>query len=134
MAELIDEAWRTPYLHIPGGRKLHTHSFVLTSLAGMYYFSLLFFIYHCSTLGMLFLGSTGMGAAVSHAPKDDKGKQRFVFYVMPHVGIDENGDIGSVCLLHNLIIITFAIVVIVVIAIIAVASHSLRIVIVTISL
>jgi len=78
LADLIDQAWRNPFLHIPGSRVLNMHSFVLSSLAGM-----------------LFLGTTGMGAAVSHAPLDGN-KQRFVFYAMPHIGIDHNGILGEV--------------------------------------
>jgi hypothetical protein len=44
---------------------------------------------------MLFLGMAGMRAAQFHAPGQD-GRQRFVVYVMPHIGIDESGRIGYV--------------------------------------
>jgi hypothetical protein len=43
--------------------------------------------------GMLFLGMAGMRAAQGHSPGQD-GRQRFVIYVMPHVGIGEDGRIG----------------------------------------
>ena len=45
--------------------------------------------------GMLFLGMAGMRAAQFHAPGQD-GRQRFVIYVMPHIGIDDTGRIGYV--------------------------------------
>jgi hypothetical protein len=43
--------------------------------------------------GMLFLGMAGMRAAQHHAPGQD-GRQRFVIYVMPHIGIAEDGTVG----------------------------------------
>ena len=45
--------------------------------------------------GMLFLGMAGMRAAQFHAPGRD-GRQRFVIYVMPHIGIDATGRVGYV--------------------------------------
>lgn len=45
--------------------------------------------------GMLFLGMAGMRAAQFHAPGQD-GRQRFVIYLMPHIGIDVSGRIGWV--------------------------------------
>lgn len=45
--------------------------------------------------GMLFLGMAGMRAAQHHAPGQD-GRKRFVIYVMPHVGIGDDGAIGYV--------------------------------------
>ena len=45
--------------------------------------------------GMLFLGMAGMRAAHFHAPGQD-GRQRFVVYLMPHIGIDEAGRVGYV--------------------------------------
>jgi len=48
-----------------------------------------------SMAGMLFLGAAGLRAAMAHAPGAD-GRQRFVIYAMPHVGIDSDGVIGSV--------------------------------------
>jgi len=81
LADLIDRAWKSPFLQVPdSSRVLNMHSFLLSSLAGM-----------------LFLGKTGMGAAVSHAPQDPTDKrQRFVFYAMPHIGIDHRGILGEV--------------------------------------
>jgi hypothetical protein len=48
-----------------------------------------------SMAGMLLLGAAGLRAAMAHAPGAD-GRQRFVVYAMPHVGIDADGVIGSV--------------------------------------
>jgi hypothetical protein len=48
-----------------------------------------------SMAGMLLLGAAGLRAAMAHAPGSD-GRQRFVVYAMPHVGIDTDGVIGSV--------------------------------------
>ncbi len=48
-----------------------------------------------SMAGMLLFGATGLRAAMAHAPGSD-GRQRFVVYAMPHVGIDTDGVIGSV--------------------------------------
>lgn len=44
--------------------------------------------------GMLFLGKTGLTAANHHAPIEG-GKERYVYYVMPHIGIDADGNIGA---------------------------------------
>jgi hypothetical protein len=43
--------------------------------------------------GMLFLGRAGLWAAQNHAPGED-GRQRYVIYAMPHIGIDEHGVVG----------------------------------------
>jgi len=43
--------------------------------------------------GMLFLGKTGFLAAHYHAPVDD-GRERYVYFAMPHTAIDEKGEIG----------------------------------------
>jgi len=43
--------------------------------------------------GMLFLGRAGLWAAHNHAPGED-GRQRYVIYAMPHIGVDEQGDLG----------------------------------------
>lgn len=48
-----------------------------------------------SLAAMLLMGASGLGAAMQHAPKVD-GKQRAVVYVMPHVGICEDGTLGAV--------------------------------------
>lgn len=45
--------------------------------------------------GMLFLGQAGLRAAQFHAPGAD-GRQRYVVYAMPHIGIDDDGRIGYV--------------------------------------
>ena len=45
--------------------------------------------------GMLFLGQAGLRAAQHHAPGAD-GRQRYVVYAMPHIGIDAGGRIGYV--------------------------------------
>ncbi|WP_019874508.1 hypothetical protein [Sporichthya polymorpha] len=45
--------------------------------------------------GMLFLGQAGLRAAQFHAPGAD-GRRRYVAYVMPHIGIDDDGRIGYV--------------------------------------
>lgn len=48
-----------------------------------------------SLAGMVFLGRTGMAAALGHAPGQD-GRQRFVVFCLPHIGIDQEGDVGQV--------------------------------------
>lgn len=44
--------------------------------------------------GMIFLGKTGFIAAHQHSPIVD-GKERYVYFVMPHIGIGEDGEIGQ---------------------------------------
>jgi hypothetical protein len=46
-----------------------------------------------SLAGMLFLGKTGFSAAEHHAPNED-GRERYIYYALPHIAIDENGEIG----------------------------------------
>lgn len=46
-----------------------------------------------SLAGMFFAGKTGLAAAMHHAPIKD-GKERYVFYALPHVAINEEGRIG----------------------------------------
>ena len=54
-----------------------------------------------SLAGMIFAGKTGMGAALAHAPiSSDDGRERYIFFVMPHIGIDEEGAIGK-CTRHG---------------------------------
>ena len=48
-----------------------------------------------SLAGLVFLGRTGLSAALSHVPGED-GRHRFVAFCFPHVGIDEDGTIGRV--------------------------------------
>jgi hypothetical protein len=48
-----------------------------------------------SLAGMVLTGKSGVAAAMAHAPMVD-GRQRVVVYAMPHVGICEDGTVGSV--------------------------------------
>lgn len=43
--------------------------------------------------GMLFLGRTGFMAAHGHAPIED-GRERYVYYAMPHIAVGAQGQIG----------------------------------------
>eukprot|EP00121_Abeoforma_whisleri_P003916 Awhi_evm1s3529 len=45
---------------------------------------------------MIFCGKTGFQAAMAHAPQDSKNRERYVFFVGPHVAISNNGDVGQV--------------------------------------
>jgi hypothetical protein len=47
-----------------------------------------------SLAGMFTAGKTGLKAAMHHAPKIDDGKQRHVYYVIPHTAINEDGKTG----------------------------------------
>jgi len=82
LLNLVDQHWKSPFMNIKDelGKKetLYTHSFIMNSLAGM-----------------LFLGKTGMQAAISHAPAEG-GRQRYVFYAFPHIGISDTGKLGEV--------------------------------------
>jgi hypothetical protein len=46
-----------------------------------------------SLAGMFTAGKTGVKAAMHHAPKVD-GKERYVFYIVPHIAINEDGKTG----------------------------------------
>jgi hypothetical protein len=46
-----------------------------------------------SLAGMLFLGKTGFSAAQHHAPDED-GRERYVYFALPHIAIHEDGQIG----------------------------------------
>ncbi|MFQ5612268.1 MAG: hypothetical protein ACE5H9_09070 [Anaerolineae bacterium] len=46
-----------------------------------------------SLAGMLFLGKTGFEAAHHHAPLMD-GRERYVYFTMPHIAIGPQGEIG----------------------------------------
>lgn len=46
-----------------------------------------------SLAGMVFLGKTGFLAAAHHSPNMD-GKERYLYMVMPHIGIGANGEAG----------------------------------------
>lgn len=67
----IAQSLRSIIKHIWGGE-----AFNLSSLAGMF-----------------FAGKTGLLAAMHHAPVVD-GKERYVFYALPHIAINEDGRIG----------------------------------------
>ena len=43
--------------------------------------------------GMFFAGKTALKAAMHHSPKEG-GKERYVYYAMPHIAIDEDGRMG----------------------------------------
>ncbi|MBK9738489.1 MAG: hypothetical protein IPO93_03015 [Actinobacteria bacterium] len=45
--------------------------------------------------GMVFLGKTGLQAALSHVPGED-GRHRFVVFCFPHIGFDDEGTVGRV--------------------------------------
>jgi hypothetical protein len=50
--------------------------------------------FNFSSLGAMFTaGKTGLKAAMHHAPKVD-GKERYVFYITPHIAINEEGKAG----------------------------------------
>ncbi len=53
-----------------------------------------------SLAGMLFLGKTGFSAAEHHAPNED-GKERYIYYALPHIAIDEEGEIGLCTRVHR---------------------------------
>ncbi|MBI4685705.1 MAG: hypothetical protein HY755_10955 [Nitrospirae bacterium] len=46
-----------------------------------------------SLAGMFFAGKTGLAAAMHHAPLVD-GKERYVFYALPHIAIDADAKLG----------------------------------------
>lgn len=46
-----------------------------------------------SLAGMLVLGKTGFSAALHHAPTT-ASIRRYVFFAMPHIGIDSEGQVG----------------------------------------
>jgi hypothetical protein len=48
-----------------------------------------------SLAGLVFLGRTGMQAALGHVPGED-GRHRFVVFCFPHIGVDDDGTIGRV--------------------------------------
>jgi len=45
---------------------------------------------------VLTCGCTGIGAGLSHSPVCGLGKERYVFFSFPHIGIDSNGVVGSI--------------------------------------
>ena len=44
--------------------------------------------------GMLTLGKTGFLAAQQHAPVDEGGRERYVYYALPHIAIGPHGEFG----------------------------------------
>ena len=46
--------------------------------------------------GLFFAGSTGLHAALHHAPDED-GSARLAFFAFVHMAIDEQGEFGRVC-------------------------------------
>lgn len=46
-----------------------------------------------SLAGMFTAGKTGLKAATHHAPRVD-GRERYIYYVMPHIAINEEGKTG----------------------------------------
>ena len=46
--------------------------------------------------GVLTCGVTGMGAGLSHSPVCVAGRERYVFFSFPHIGIDGAGNVGSI--------------------------------------
>ncbi|WP_333653955.1 hypothetical protein [Dissulfurispira sp.] len=47
-----------------------------------------------SLAGMFFAGQTGLMAAMHHSPIVE-GKERYVFYALPHIAIDAEGHLGA---------------------------------------
>eukprot|EP00026_Physarum_polycephalum_P008425 Phypoly_transcript_08510.p1 GENE.Phypoly_transcript_08510~~Phypoly_transcript_08510.p1 ORF type:complete len:279 (+),score=14.84 Phypoly_transcript_08510:389-1225(+) len=72
LLDIIDSTWRESEI------VSKSNTFIMSSLAGM-----------------LFLGDTGITAAIDHAPHDEKGIERFVFYSFPHIGFNEKGEVGK---------------------------------------
>lgn len=48
-----------------------------------------------SLAGMVFLGRTGVHAALGHVPGEDR-RHRLVVFCLPHIGIDDEGVVGRV--------------------------------------
>jgi len=70
--DIIDRTWRTSEV------VSNSNTFLMSSLSAM-----------------LFLGDTGIHAATDHAPRDENGIERFVFYAFPHIGYNEKGEVGK---------------------------------------
>ena len=49
--------------------------------------------------GMFFAGKTGLSAAMHHAPVMG-GRERYVYYALPHIAVDENVQVGA-CRRHG---------------------------------
>lgn len=51
-------------------------------------------VFNLSSLaGMFLAGKTGLSAAMHHAPNRD-GKERYVYYALPHIAIDDEVQVG----------------------------------------
>ena len=48
-----------------------------------------------SLAGMAFLGKTGMGAGMAHAPQCEDGVERYIFLSAPHIAISVEGEVGK---------------------------------------
>ncbi len=46
--------------------------------------------------GVLTCGVTGMGAGLSHSPISSTGRERYVFFSFPHIGIDSAGKVSAI--------------------------------------
>ena len=49
-----------------------------------------------SLAGTVICGKVGFTAAIHHAPQDEKGIERYVVFVGPHIAIDADGNVGNV--------------------------------------
>jgi len=45
--------------------------------------------------GFVFCGKTGFGAGMAHSPQED-GKERYIFWVGPHIAVAADGPVGSI--------------------------------------
>ena len=45
--------------------------------------------------GFTAAGLTGLGAGMSHSPTDPDGRERYVFFAMPHIAVDSAGSPGD---------------------------------------
>jgi hypothetical protein len=45
---------------------------------------------------VLTCGVTGIGAGLSHAPIDSQGRERYVFFALPHIAVDETGEPAAI--------------------------------------
>jgi len=46
--------------------------------------------------GMVFCGKTAFKAGFHHAPQDETGRERYCFFVGPHIAISGDGEVGKV--------------------------------------
>jgi Limiting CO2-inducible proteins B/C beta carbonyic anhydrases len=45
---------------------------------------------------VLTCGVTGIGAGLSHAPIDARGRERYIFFAFPHIAVDEKGEPAAI--------------------------------------